>query len=222
MNMGITRPEPFDQGKHLFTLQSLHLKPSWMLLSVLAVCGAGHAQDGRIHRCIGENGEPTFSDQKCSALKALPAPDAPPTASGQTGSGHFSTIYPVAPAITQTCAISADDLRNRVASALAQANAISLSGLFLWDGYGYGSATAALRDLAKLIREPLLSIDLDSTTQFREPDRYGDREERYQGDEIYEVVIRTVGEQERNVPFESERRYEIHEQAGCWWLRMPW
>ncbi len=221
-NMGITRPEAPDQGKHLLTRQTLHLKPSWILLGLMAVCGLAHAQDGRIHRCIGENGEPTFTDQKCSALKAAPAPETPTNAQGQAGIEHFSKAISAVPAVTQTCAISAENLRNRVATAFASANVVSFSGLFLWDGFGQGSAISPLRDLAKLIREPLISIDLDSTLQFHEPDQYRDREDRYAGDELYELVIRTVGEQDRNVPFESVRRYDMREQAGCWWLLMPW
>ena len=221
-NMSITRPEPSDQGKHLLALHSLHLKPSWMLLVLMAVCGFAQAQDGRVHRCIGENGEPTFTDQKCSALKAAPAPDIPNPSPVQAGSDRLPFAQTAIPAVTQTCAISAEDLRNRVATAFASANAVGFSGLFLWDGFGQGSAIAPLRDLAKLIREPLISIDLDSTLQFRQPDRYRDREDRYEGDELYELVIRTVSEQDRNVPFESVRRYEMHEQAGCWWLLLPW
>lgn len=124
------------------------------------------------------------------------------------------------PVITQTCAISAEDLRDRVVSAFASANGVSFSGLFLWDGFGQGSAIAALRDLADLIHEPLLSIDLDSTVQFREHDQFRDLDERYAGDEVDELLIRTVGHQERDVPFESIRRYAVKERGGCWWLLM--
>lgn len=222
MNMGLTRPEPSDQGKHLFTLQSLHLKRSGILFVLLVACSVAHDAEGRIHRCIGENGEPTFSDQKCSALKAAPAPEAAVAVPGQAGIEHFSTTYSVVPAITQTCATSAEELRNRVATAFNTASAVGFSGLFLWDGYAQGSAIAALRDLAQLIKEPLISIDLDSTLQFREPDQTRDRRDRYDGDELYELIIRTVGEHDRNVPFESAHRYEMREQAGCWWLLMPW
>ena len=221
-NMGDTRSEPNDQGKHLSTLQSLHLKPLRMLFGLLVACGFAHAQDGRIHRCIGENGEPTFSDQKCSTLKATIAPEVPARAADQTGSSAIFTSQSSAPTITQTCAISAEDLRDRVAGAFQTANAVGFSGLFLWDGFGQGSAIEPLRDLAALIREPLISINLDSTLQFREPDQYRPRNERYEGDALYEIVIRTVGEQERNVPFESVRHYEMREQAGCWWLLIPW
>ena len=221
-NMSNTRSEPIDQGKHLFTLQSLHLKPSRNLFALLIVYGMANAQDGRIHRCIGENGEPTFSDQKCSALKSNVTPEPSVDAAGQAGVDSVQWANPATPSITQTCAISAEHLRDRVAHAFRSANAVELSGLFLWDGYGQGSAIAPLRDLATWVREPLLSIDVDSTMQFPEPDQYQRRDERYEGDALFELVIRTVGEQQHNVPFESVRRYEMREQAGCWWLLIPW
>lgn len=221
-NMSNTRSEPNNQGKHLFTLQSLHLKPSWMLLALSMVSGMANAQDGRIYRCIGENGEPTFSDQKCSALNANVAPERSASTPDQTGLNSPSTGQQIGPSITQTCATSAEDLRGRVASAFRSANSVGFSGLFLWDGFGQGSAIAPLRDLATLVRQPLLSIDVDSTMQFREPDQDRRRQERNEGDALFELVIRTVGEQERNVPFESVRRYEMREQAGCWWLLIPW
>ncbi|HET9033267.1 MAG TPA: hypothetical protein VFN25_10210 [Dokdonella sp.] len=218
--MSNTRPEQTDQGKNLFSWQSLHLKPSWWLFVLLAICSMARAQDQRIHRCIGENGEPTFSDQKCSALKASPAPAMPAATPDQTGNQHDPLTRYAVPPTTQTCAISAEDLRNRVVAAFATANGVSLSGLFLWEGFGQVSAIAALRDLARLIGEPLISVDVESTLQFRERDRYRDRNDRYAGDELHELVIRTVGEQDRNVPYESVRRYDMREQSGCWWLLM--
>ncbi len=220
-NMSDTRADPGDQGKHLFTLQSLHLKPSRILFALLMACGMANAQDGHIHRCIGENGEPTFSDQKCSALKATVVPEPSVNAAGQAGVDSIQMANPATPTITQTCAISAEDLRDRVAHAFQSANAVGFSGLFLWDGYGQGSAIEPLRDLATVVRQPLLSVDVDSTMQFREPDQDRHRQERHEGDALSELVIRTVEEQERNVPFESVNRYEMREQAGCWWLLIP-
>lgn len=220
--MDITRSEQFSQSKHLLQRQTLHAKRSWLLLIVLIVCGVGHAQNGLIHRCIGENGEPTFSDQKCAALKTAPATELPSTSPVNPGIETSASNHSALPWITQTCAISPQDLRDRVAAAFSAANAVGFSGLFLWDGFGHGSAIAPLRELATLIHEPLISIDLGSTLQFREPNGPRDREDRYAGDKLYELVIRTLGEQARNVPFESVHQYDMREYAGCWWLLIPW
>lgn len=220
--MLITRAEQIGQGKPLLRRQCLQAKPSWLVLVLLTLCGVANAQSGRVHRCIGENGEPTFSDQKCGALKAAPAPENPTVFPAQAGIGKPTEANSALPVITQTCAISPTDLRERVVSAFASANAVGFSGLFLWDGFGEGSAIAPLRDLAALIREPLLSINLEPSSQFRDGDQSGPGNIRRDDDKLFELVIRTVGQQERNVPFESVRQYELSEQRGCWWLRMPW
>ena len=210
------------QGKDLLQRRCLHAKPSWLLLVLLAFCAVADAQSGRVHRCIGENGEPTFTDQKCDALKAAPAAESPATTSTPPDGTNPTNTFSTLPSVTQTCATSPEDLRGRVVTAFASANGLSFSGLFLWDGFGHGSAVAPLRDLAALIREPLLSIELESSPQYRDRDRSGYRDARREDDELFELIIRTVGQQERNVPFESIRHYELSEQRGCWWLLMPW
>ncbi len=220
--MHITRAEQIGQGKHLLARRCLHAKPSWLLLILLVLCGIGHAQSGRVHRCIGENGEPTFSDRKCGALTAAPAEESPATSPAQSGDANAKATDSTTPPITRTCAVSPQDLRERVAAEFASANAIGFSGLFLWDGFGQGSALAPLRELAALIREPLLSIDLGSSPQHAIGDRYGHQNAHRDDEELLELVIRSVGQQERNLPFESIRHYQLHEQSGCWWLLMPW
>ncbi len=214
--MGINRAEAIGQGKHLFVRFCLHAKPLGLLL-LLALSGIVHAQGARVHRCIGENGEPSFSDRKCAALKATPAPAPAANAPAQPGSTGAASA-----AITQTCAVSPQDLRERVAATFAATNTVGFSGLFLWDGFGQGSAIAPLRELAVLIQEPLLAIDLESSLRSSARDRYRYGEARNEDDALYELVIRTVGEEERNVPFESIHHYELTELRGCWWLLMPW
>ena len=221
-NMDITRAEHIGQGKELLQRTRLRAKFFWLLLALLALCGVAHAQSGRVHRCIGENGEPTFTDQKCDALKATPAPESPATSSTQPGSTNPANTFSPLPSITQTCAVSPEDLRGRVINAFASANSVGFSGLFLWEGFGRGTAIAPLRDLAVLIREPLLSIDLESSSRLLDREQSAYRDTRHENDEPFELVIRTVGQQERNVPFESIRHYELSEQRGCWWLLMPW
>lgn len=213
--MDINRAEAIGQGKHLFARPCLHAKPLGLLL-LLALSGIVHAQGARVHRCIGENGEPTFSDRKCTALKATPAPAQAADAPAQPGSRDAARAV-----ITQTCAVSPQDLRERAAAAFAATNAVGFSGLFLWDGFGQGSSIAPLRELAVLIREPLIAIDLESSPRFRARDRYRYGDAHSDDEALYELVIRTVGARERNVPFESIRHYELTGSRGCWWLLMP-
>jgi hypothetical protein len=225
--MAVTRPEHSDQGKHLFTLQYLHAKPSWLLLVMFLFASFVQAQEGRIHRCVGENGEPFFSDQRCAQAAASAhaehSNDAPPVSATDATGPKMATTIPETgkPPITQTCATSPEDLRDRVVSAFESSNAVSFSGLFLWDGFGQGSAIAPLRDLSRLIHEPLTSIELESTLLLRERDRDDYRDYRRQADDLLELLVRTISEGDRRVPYESVSRFELHEQLGCWWLLLP-
>ena len=79
---------------------------------------------------------------------------------------------------------------------------------------------APLRELATLVAEPLVSIEIDSFAGYPQDDTYDD-EYGKRNDDLLELVIATVGEQERQVPYESIRRFEVVESAGCWWLLLP-
>lgn len=221
--MGDTRAEQRVRGKRWLARKCLQLKP-WLVLLALLLSGTASAQSGRIHRCIGENGEPTFSDRKCEpAMAAAPAPPVAPSASTSESSPALRSIpaLPGAPAVTQTCPISPEDLRDRVEAAFQAKNAVGLSGLFLWDGFGGASAIAPLRELASLIAEPLVSIEIESYARYPERDRYYGRGDAENPGVAFELVIRTVAEQERRVPYEATSRFELAENLGCWWLLLP-
>ena len=221
--MGHTRAERRVRGKRLMARKCLQLKPCLILLA-LSLGGIAWAQSGRIHRCIGENGEPTFSDRKCepgSAAASAP-PGAPSSSTGESSPAlGGSPVLPGAPAVTQTCPISPEDLRDRVEAAFQAKNAVGLSGLFLWDGFGGASAIAPLRELAGLIAEPVVSIEIDSYARYPERDRYYRRGGAEDPGLVFELVIRTVAEHERRVPYEATSRFEMAENLGCWWLLLP-
>lgn len=216
--MAGNRSDRNAQGKHCLPGICLRLKPSWLLLALLVPLHSALAQDARIHRCIGENGEPTFSDSKCTGMATRADPATPP--SGAPSASPAPSWR--GPATTQTCARSPEDLRARVAAAFAARNGVGLSGLFLWNGFGQGSAVAPLRDLAALIAEPLVSVEIDSYARYDEGDRYSDRAYEPMDDAPLEMVIRTVAEQERRVPYEATSRYGLVELGGCWWLQLPY
>jgi hypothetical protein len=217
MDMARTRSDRPAHGKPFRRHDGAPHRRAWLPAVFLCLlAGSAGAQDARVHRCIGANGEPTFSDRPCEPTREMPAtpsePAQPEGALPPPGSGA---------GFTHTCPRSVDELRTRALAAFAARSSLSLSGLFLWDGFGQGSALAPLRDLARLIDEPLISIDIDAYAHHpqrddypdRYPDRYSDRRE-----ERMELVFVTVGEQERQVPYESVRRFEVIESAGCWWL----
>lgn len=169
-----------------------------MLVGMLALCLASqaHAQDPVIRRCIGANGEPTFTDQPCTTI-------APRGEQGVFGS------TPTTP-ITQTCATSSEQLRERVIDAFSSRNAIALSGLFLWDGYRGRSSTSHLQELARLVVEPLIAIDVETFT-----DTSQDHSPMSSS-----LIIRSARDLDR-VPVEAVTTLLVSRQGGCTWLVLP-
>jgi len=84
-----------------------------LLASVMLISAASvDAQQRPIRRCIGSNGEPTFTDQPCTLATPNVAADAAALASASI--------------TMQTCATSAEDLRDRVGAAFAMHNPLTL------------------------------------------------------------------------------------------------
>jgi hypothetical protein len=196
------------------------MKPAFFLIAQLLVVAMASAQDANIHRCIGANGEPTFSDQKCAQSGLSVAPAAPPTATNTLDPTLTPSINQ--PVTTQTCPTSPEDLRERVAAAFGTASGVGLSGLFLWDGFGQGSSMAPLKELAVMMGEPLISIELDSYADAPETVRSPRSRVDAHSPVAHELIIRTMAEQERRVPYEAVRRFGMTETLGCWWLQLPY
>lgn len=189
-----TKTDQHRHGKHCLRIQYLRMKPVLLGISVLLFVAHAFADEARVHRCIGSNGEPSFSDKPCTT-SAMSAPlDITP--------GSAVSLPPT----TQTCPTSADDLKQRIGAAFATRNAVGLSGLFLWEGHTGGSSAAALREIASLVAEPLIAIDLDEGEAQHSPSA--------------SISIRTAREMDR-VPREAVTHYESHMRQGCWWLMLP-
>jgi len=116
-----------------------------LLLFSLAVMPIG-AQT-QIHRCLGTDGNPVFTDQPCAALHATPLARTPPAAPERA-----------APTPAVLCATNTDALKRAVIDAFASRDANRLAGLMLWGGYGQHAAVADIRTLQKIMREPLLDF----------------------------------------------------------------
>lgn len=216
VDMCSTTADRREHGKPILHRVCLQLKPVLLLLGTLATVAS--AQEATIHRCIGANGEPTFSDQKC-AQSGLSI--APPRAD-QPITNTLQELPPMdQPIVTQTCATTPAELRERALAAFAASNGVGFSGLFLWDGYGYGSSVAPLKELATMIGEPLISIELDSYANAPDAGRDTLPNVPAPASSTHELVIRTMAEGERRVPYEAVRQFELAESRGCWWLRLP-
>ena len=118
-----------------------------MLLLLSSLATAPVIAQTQIHRCIGADGNPVFTDQPCAALSATPLARTPPPARENA-----------APTPAVLCATTSDALKRAVIDAFANRDANRLAGLMLWGGYGQHAAVADIRALQKIMREPLLDV----------------------------------------------------------------
>jgi len=110
-----------------------------------------HAQ-GDIHRCIGADGIPVFTDRVCADVNATPAVSAPAPAASVPASS--APTRP--PAIT--CAADVGQLRQAVSDAFTARNPNRLAGLTLWSGDGKATVVADIRFFGRLMSRPLVGI----------------------------------------------------------------
>lgn len=171
------------------------LRAAVLLLLLIALPGRAQTP---IHRCIGADGHPVFTDQPCASLQATPAPTA--------SAALAPSLRP--PAVT--CALDTDELRQAVIDAFANADANRLAGLMLWAGYGTHAAVADIRALAALMRRPLVAIDAPATgASTGEPPESAIA--------APELIVRTMPADGSGEP--RETRFAIERHAGCLWLR---
>lgn len=122
----------------------------WLLL-LLMPAACVHAQ-GDIHRCMGADGIPVFTDRVCADVNATPMLPAPAASAG----AHASVAPAQAPAVT--CAADMQQLKQAVSDAFAERNPNRLAGLTLWNGDGKAAVVADIRFFGRLMSRPLVGI----------------------------------------------------------------
>jgi hypothetical protein len=191
-----------------------------LLCLILLVRAAPVAAQNPIHRCIGANGNPLFTDQPCVALQATSVAPAVAASAGNPPAGPAPVL----------CAANLGELRQSVIDAFASRDANRLAGLMLWGGYGRGAAIADIRSLGALMKQPLLDLGPAndpasgssdppapapapaSSTDSPDPDPPGTRPTA--GNQL---VLHTAGSDGSGTP--HELRFDIVRRAGCLWLR---
>jgi hypothetical protein len=139
-----------------------HLYPSSVkraLALLLLLFALPASAQTAIHRCIGTDGRPVFTDQQCTALGATSVMP-PATAPASTG----SSAAPAGPSTGLLCAKDLAGLREGIAQAFATRDANRIGGLILWSGYGSGGAVENIRSIENLVRQPLLSVEGSEAT----------------------------------------------------------
>jgi len=158
-----------------------------------------HAQ-GIVHRCIGGDGQPVFTDQPCAALNASPAVPPP------TPKPDATQAAATPPAL---CAGSLDALRQSVIDAFASRDPNRLAALMLWGGYGKQSAVTQIQDLGQLMKRPLLGVSGDDDSDSEAP---ADQDEAHGP----VLVIRTAAND--GTGSAQQTRFAITRRSGCLWL----
>jgi hypothetical protein len=132
------------------------IRATLLLLSLaLLFAAAPAAAQTDVHRCVGKDGVPVFTDQPCTNLGARSI--APPAAS--------STATPdgMTPSTGLLCAQDMATLRVAVAQAFNLRDPNRIGGLTLWTGYGSGGAVENIRNLDAVVKQTLLSLEGDET-----------------------------------------------------------
>ncbi|WNL46961.1 DUF4124 domain-containing protein [Dyella sp. BiH032] len=175
------------------------------------------AQAG-VHRCIGQDGTPLFTDQPCAALQATPV-QAPPKP-GVPGSQQPATSLP--PPIL--CAGTVAELRQSVADAFAARDPNRLAGLMLWGGYGRSAAVSDIRALGVLMQRPLLDFGEETAERpapGTDPDAWPipgtEHADRPPPTTEHQLVLHTASDDASGAP--RETRFAIVRRSGCLWLR---
>lgn len=194
----------------------------WALLLLLPLCAM--AQDG-IHRCIGADGNPLFTDQPCAALQATPV-SSPPVDAKPPVTQAVSTLGTTTPPPV-SCATSVGALRQGMIDAFAARDPNRLAGLMIWNGYGRDAVVANIRSLGSLMQRPLLDIGTASEIGDSPPPPSDDpmlnspaadapRSPPSSGGD-QQLVVRTASGDGSGVAHET--RFSVVRRSGCLWLR---
>lgn len=182
-----------------------------MLFAMFFLAHRAHAQ---VHRCLGANGEPVFTDQPCGAQE--PSIDAGQSANGVapvSSSGAAITASGAQSAGTNaSCPRSPQALRDRIALAFDRDDPNALSGLIDWRGYDRSGASARLREFNDWLKQPLSGIQFNGP-----PDPSGAQpgDADYVQTRPWSVAVTT---QPRGEDRADTRDFGVMQRGGCWWL----
>jgi len=184
-----------------------------IVLLLLLPAGVIWAQ-GDIHRCIGANGVPVFTDRVCSDISASSVAPPPPTASVAAPAGLPSQP----PAVL--CAADMAQLKQAVVDAFAARNANRLAGLMLWNGDGEGAAVADIQLFNRLMAHPLIDVTTGpapatSTAGNPAVPASAARPAPSPGDTL---AVRTEAEDGSGAT--QETRFDVVHHDGCLWLHL--
>jgi hypothetical protein len=184
------------------------------LLLLCLPLAAARAQ-GDIHRCIGANGIPVFTDRVCSDVNASPL--LPPAASS---SAPVSST-PVQPPPPVLCASDTAHLKQAVIDAFAERNPNRLAAIMLWSDEGQQAVVADIRVFNQLMAHPLIGVTVEG-----ESDAGGDSDAPFGASTsappdnapAHGGSMRVQTESEDGSGATEQTRFDIIHRDGCLWL----
>jgi hypothetical protein len=191
---------------------------AWLILLIFLLPLRAMAQEGGIHRCIGSDGNPLFTDQPCAALQATPV-NTPPATPKPQASLDIATATP--PPVS--CATSVADLRQGMTDAFAARDPNRLAGLMIWNGYGRDAVVANIRSLGSLMQRPLLDIgtagasDDPPAPSTDNGEATGPTATSRPATDSDELIVHTAAGDGSGIP--RETRFAVVRRSGCLWLR---
>ncbi|GAA0716922.1 hypothetical protein [Dokdonella soli] len=163
-------------------------------LSSLAIAQAGSTGQ-TVHRCVGRHGEIVFSGLPCAAGESAAISAAVATTAS-------------APQADAACPASREELRDRVAAAIARRDPNALAGLLRWQGVGASAAGSRLRALRDIAQRPLLAIDSTGAVD-------GSPDDTQALDASDSLRVRTGSNESGGV---REHAFGVGVEGGCYWL----
>lgn len=193
-----------------------------VLLLLLLPVSAVKAQ-GDIHRCIGVDGIPVFTDRVCSDINAKPVMPAPAASASSTTSASASAVASQAPAVT--CAADLKQLKQAVIDAFAERKPNRLAGVTLWNGDGKDEVVADIRYFTRLMSRSLIDVKtIPDTSSTSSDDDEADASSLSlstspNATPAHGEALIVQTESDDGSGTTSQTRFDVVHRSGCMWLR---
>ncbi|WP_229678951.1 DUF4124 domain-containing protein [Dyella caseinilytica] len=178
----------------------------WIFLLLCLPIATASAQ-GDIHRCMGANGIPVFTDRVCSDVNASPL--LPPAS---TSSAPASPIQAQPPPVL--CASDMAHLKQAVVDAFADRNPNRLAGLMLWNGDGQQAVVADIRVFSQLMARPLIGVTVEG--EAASDDNTGDPSSNDAPAHGEALLVQTESDDGSGAA--EQTRFDVIHHSGCLWL----
>lgn len=194
------------RSPHTFAMRALVL----LILMFALQCVARDAQ-AQIHRCIGAQGEPVFTDQPCGSTElAIGVPSHQSDQGDRIASGAMPGE--TGARIAATCPHSPEEVRQRIAVAFNENSPNALAGLFDWRGFSHAGADSRLKDFSRWLKQPLVGVHFSGAA---DPSGAQPDDLDYSPTAPSGLTVLT---QPRGDGSPDARSFGMGQLGGCWWL----